>query len=374
MSHDRPRLILGMSSGTSADAIDMALVRIAGSGQQRHVVVECAAEQLFDSQLQADVHNFVVQYDQPLAHLDKKLAIFFGETVNKFLKKNNISATDIDCVASHGQTVFHHDGDPRQGSLQLGDLQTISNSCQQMVIGNFRQADLLAGGQGAPISVFADWVLHGNSSHDCAILNLGGIANLSYLRKSAAPIAYDCGPANAPLDAIMRSERGQVCDIDGKLAASGVVNDALLDELKGHPYFAKLPPKSTGLELFGRQWVDSIRDRYPQLSTADILATLCEVVTYGLSSSLTMSGLSPKQIYLCGGGRRNLALVASRRANLPHIEFLDYSELGFDADLREAVAFALLADAHILGETSTWPSTTGAKKSSVLGNVVHPCT
>ena len=365
------RLIVGMSSGTSADSVDMALVRISGRGQQREVSVECSGELTFDTELQDEVHHFVAHYDQPLAQLDKKLAFFFGDCVNNFLEENGVAVSEVDCVASHGQTVFHHDGDPRQGSLQLGDLQTIADRCRVSVIGDFRQADLHAGGQGAPISVFADWVLHSDEKSECAILNLGGIANISYLRPGAPPLAWDCGPANGPLDALMRLKAGQHCDIDGKLALSGTVNSELYLLLISNPYFSKKLPKSTGLELFGSRWLGEICDAHPQLSSKDILATLCSVVAYGVSSSLASAGLSPSTIYLCGGGRHNRALVKALQSEMPGIVFADYSQLGFDADLREAIAFALLADAKLLGEYSTWLSTTGAVKPSVLGNVVH---
>ena len=371
MTDNSSRLILGMSSGTSADSVDMALVRVSGQGQQREVRVECSGELTFATELQDAVHHFVAHYDQPLAQLDKNLAFFFGDCVNIFLEENGVAVSEVDCVASHGQTVFHHDGDPRQGSLQLGDLQTIADRCRVRVIGDFRQADLHAGGQGAPISVFADWVLHSDAKKECAILNLGGIANISYLRPDTPPLAWDCGPANGPLDALMRLKLGQHCDVDGTLALSGTVNSGLYQLLISNPYFSKKLPKSTGLELFGSRWLAEICDAYPQLSNEDILATLCAVVAYGVSSSLASAGLSPPTIYLCGGGRHNRALVKTLQSEMPGIVFADYSQLGFDADLREAIAFALLADAKLLGEDSTWPSTTGAAKPSVLGNVVH---
>ena len=126
MTDNSSRLILGMSSGTSADSVDMALVRVSGQGQQREVRVECSGELTFATELQDAVHHFVAHYDQPLAQLDKNLAFFFGDCVNIFLEENGVAVSEVDCVASHGQTVFHHDGDPRQGSLQLGDLQTLS--------------------------------------------------------------------------------------------------------------------------------------------------------------------------------------------------------------------------------------------------------
>jgi anhydro-N-acetylmuramic acid kinase len=169
----------------------------------------------------------------------------------------------------------------------------------------------------------------------------------------------------------MRLKLGQHCDIDGTLALSGTVNSGLYQLLISNPYFSKKLPKSTGLELFGSRWLAGICDAHPQLPNEDILATLCAVVAYGISSSLASAGLSPSTIYLCGGGRHNRALVKTLQSVMPEIVFADYSRLGFDADLREAIAFALLADAKLLGEYSTWPSTTGAAKPSVLGNVVH---
>jgi len=374
MPASRPRLILGMSSGTSADAVDLALVKITGSRQERKIEVLEAMEMPFEPALQQRVHAFIQKYDLPLAQLDRDISFFFSDCANIFLEKFGYLNSDLDCIASHGQTVFHHDGDPTQGSLQLGDIQLMADRCGAPVIGNFRQADLHQGGQGAPISVFADWVLHGEIEDTVAILNLGGIANISLLRLSQPPMAWDCGPANGPLDALIRKNSAEKCDLGGEIALSGKRDQNLFEELVQHPYFSAELPKSTGLELFGPKWVDDICDRFPDVSLEDMLATLCGIVGYSVSSSLKMAPEYPRFIYCCGGGRHNLALMCALRAALPDVVIRDYSELGFDADLREAMAFALLGDAFLLGEVSTWPTTTGGKKSSILGNVVHPCT
>jgi anhydro-N-acetylmuramic acid kinase len=150
------------------------------------------------------------------------------------------------------------------------------------------------------------------------------------------------------------------------------VNQYLCQKLVQHPYFSLALPKSTGLEEFGPQWVNSIISSSPDISTEDLLATLCSVIAYGVSSSLQSTDVTPQEIYLCGGGRHNLALRSALVEAMPFAEILDYSQLGYDPDLREAVAFAILGDAFLLGETSTWPTTTGARKSSILGNLVRP--
>jgi anhydro-N-acetylmuramic acid kinase len=362
-----PRLILGLSSGTSADALDVALVEIVGTGRNRKV--KCLVGDEFETplSLKRRITNFLKTYDLPLRDLEKAISLFFVESAQSFLMTHNVSAADLTCVASHGQTVFHHNGDPRQGSLQLGNLQFLADQLNVAVVGDFRQADLLAGGQGAPISVFADWVLHSDKT-DLAIVNIGGIANISYLRdNNSPPLAWDSGPGNGLLDAVSRIYLNQEYDVGGHVALSADFCPVLLEDLQKHPYFSLKAPKSTGLELFGPKFIKNLRLERYELSVSEILATLCQLSAWGISSSLIREAREPKTLYLCGGGRKNLALVGALSRQLPNTEILDYEKSGFDADLREAVAFALLGDAYLLGETSTWPTTTGARKSVILG-------
>jgi anhydro-N-acetylmuramic acid kinase len=364
---DRARLILGINSGTSADAVDLALVRVCGERAEREVEHIHAGSARFPTDLQSAIHGAQAWTLADVARFDHGLGVFFGRCAREFLAAVDVSPQSVTCIGSHGQTVFHHDGDPRQGSLQLGCLSTLAATAGIPVVGDFRSADLALGGQGAPISPFADWVLFGGSGKERTILNMGGIANITLLPAVGPPLAWDSGPANAPLDALMRLERDRGFDLDGQLACSGKVLEDLLQDLLVDPYFEKTAPKSTGLELFGADFIKKIRATKPSAKLEDLLATLVELLAATVSSSLRAAGWQGGPVFLCGGGAHNMAVREALDRHLGVTRVFSYQDLGWNPDFREAVAFALLADAFLLGEPSTWPSTTGASSPALLG-------
>ena len=362
-----PRFILGINSGTSADAVDLALIRVVGEGQAREVELLSGASAQFPEKLQQAIHLAPTWTMADVARFDYALGAFFGRCARGFLDRIDFPLTHLTCAASHGQTVYHHDGDPLEGSMQLGDASVLAHALCADVVSNFRMADLAAGGQGAPISPFADWVLHGGSGQERVILNLGGISNLTLLPASGPPIAWDAGPANGPLDALMRAETDQEFDEGGQSTARGVPLEDLLLELQKDPYFALPAPKSTGLERFGPTLAQKARQLAPQVALEDLLATLAELVAWSVADSLKTAGWQGGAVYVAGGGLHNVGLQAALDRHLGATRVHSYEELGWNPDSREAVAFALLGDAFLLGEPSTWPSTTGCHTQSVLG-------
>lgn len=362
-----PRYILGLNSGTSADAVDLALVRITGEGQQRVVEQMSAAEAQFPIKLQQAIHMAPAWQLADVARFDVALGAFFGRCARAFLDRLDFPMDQLTCIASHGQTVYHHDGEPLDGSMQLGDLSKLAQTAGADVVGNFRMADLAAGGQGAPVSPFADWVLHGGTGVERVILNLGGLCNITLLPETGPPIAWDSGPANGPLDVLMRTEANQEMDLGGALASSGSVQENLLEQLKLDEYFAQPAPKSTGLERFGAPLAQKTRELAPGTELCDILATLAELIAWSIGESLKAAGWQGGAVYVAGGGLHNLALQTALHRHLGATRVQSYAELGFDPDAREAVAFALLGDAFLLQEVSTWPSTTGCRQQCVLG-------
>jgi len=364
---ERPRHILGINSGTSADGVDMALIRVDGRGRHRNVELLHSGSAKFPVDLQRAIQIAPAWALADVARFHHALGVFFGRCAREFLATVSVPWYSLTCLGSHGQTVFHHGGDSKEGTLQLGCLSTMAATADIPVVGDFRSADIARGGQGAPISPFADWVLHGGSGKELTILNMGGISNLTLLPADGPPMAWDSGPANGPLDALMRAETKQAFDRDGELARSGQVDEALLTELQANPYFALEPPKSTGLELFGANFIAEIRKNHPKIQVADLLATLVELVAWSVSSSLRAAGWQGGPVYLCGGGAHNLAVREALDRHLGVTRVFSYQDLGWNPDFREAVAFALLADAFLLGEPSTWPTTTGATASAVLG-------
>lgn len=372
---DRPRRMLGLCSGTSADGVDMAAIEISGAGNRRKVRFLGGEIVRMPEELQKRVRNFEQARGFEMAALDRSLGEWFGNCAKEFLKKQFEDWQEsFWAVGSHGQTVFHHDGDPAAGSLQLGDPTLVAAALGLPVVGDFRASDLAAGGEGAPVSPFADWVLFGAAPRPRAVLNLGGIANITVLPGvGRLPSAWDCGPANGPLDALCRLHGAGPYDQNGRLSQEGRVLPDLLHELQKDPFFARDLPRSTGLERFGTTFACRMRELAPQAGLASLLHTAAELASWAVADSLRRSGWAGGELAVCGGGAQNPTLVAALRQNLgSHTSLEPYSTWGWDPDLREAVAFALLADAFCCREPAVWPMTTGAAAPAVLGKWCLP--
>jgi len=372
-----PRVLLGLGSGTSADAVDLALIQIHGYGGNREVKSLAGGMLPLAKELQVAVQN-VADWDlADVAHWHHAFGLAFGEASAEFLATHGWQGQELFAVGSHGQTVFHHDGNHRLGTLQLGHPALIAEAVGCQVVGDFRWADIALGGQGAPISPFADWVLHRHAGQQRGILNLGGIANLTWLRGDEVPMAWDCGPANAPMDALVRKKTDHHFDVDGALAMAGKVQPALLKEWQQDEFFSRSLPRSTGLEHFGNRFVDAMVNSHSGMSLENQLASLAELAAWGVASSLQTAGWQGGTIYVCGGGAHNPALRQALERQLaeilgPETSLAPFAELGWDADLREAVAFALLADAFCQAEPVTGPSISGAVRGGILGALHLP--
>jgi len=366
---DRPRRLLGVNSGTSADAVDFALIEVVGAGQDREVVTLHAGSAKVPVELQRAIQHFSEWRPQDVAGFHHALGVFFGRAAKAFLDRVAIPPEQVTAVCTHGQTVFHHDGHPQQGTLQLGALPVIAAETGIAVIGDFRWADLAQGGQGAPISPFADWVLFGHPSRERVVLNLGGIANLTLLRPGAPPLAWDSGPANGPLDALARRAREMPCDLDGKLARQGSLLEHAFGALQDDSYFFLPPPKSTGLERFGEALVTRLAALAPESSIEDQMATLVELVAWSIANSLREAGWQGGEVYAAGGGVHNPVLweALDRHLGSHRLQRLEQLPGAWSGDQREAVAFALLGDAFLLQEPATWPSTSGCRHGAILG-------
>ncbi|MCH2101330.1 MAG: anhydro-N-acetylmuramic acid kinase [Planctomycetes bacterium] len=357
--------------------MDLALVRVSGAGLAREVEVVAGGMRPFPDEIRAAVARALDWKVADLAAWHARLGVAFADAAATFLSEAGVKPGEVLAVGSHGQTVFHHGGDPLDGSLQIGEPAWMAERLGIPVIADFRTADRALGGQGAPVSPFADWILHHRAGDRLAILNLGGIANLTLLQGVQAPRAWDSGPANGPLDALMRASVAGDFDEDGALALQGKVLPELLAELQRDSYFARSLPKSTGLERFGRAFAGQVRAADSQAVLADQLRTCCALAAWAVADSLSQvlsedADVLNLPLYLCGGGAHNLALVAELRAALPHAELHSYQDLGGDPDLREAVAFALLADAFLAGEPASWPGTTGCQRPARLGSCFLP--
>ncbi len=370
-------IVAGVLSGTSADGIDVGLVRFERSrdGERLGAAKLIAFETVeFERELERRVRAVLdgeVFGLRESALLSRDLGRAFGGAVRDLAAR---AALEVELVGSHGQTVYHHDGLEPSGaaSLQLGDGDFVCEAARATTVSDFRQRDLARGGEGAPISALADDLIFHRAPKPCAILNLGGMANLTILADDRAPLAFDTGPANALLDGLARRLFERPFDEGGELAKTGCSSRRLVDALLAHPFFAKLPPKSTGRDTFGAAYVGEV------LATArdvgandprDVLASAVELVARSVADALEhFASDRPHWLILAGGGIHNRALVDALAARCPQ-PVASAEDFGVDPDAREALVFAVLAARSILGEGAASSRATGARDGAPLGKI-----
>jgi anhydro-N-acetylmuramic acid kinase len=302
----------------------------------------------------------------------------FADAVLKALDDASIALDQIDFIASHGQTIYHISKADQHhviSSLQLGEGAVICNRLNQTVISNFRAADIACGGQGAPLVPFADYVLFKDEKKNRAIHNIGGISNLTVLKKQASKhdvFAFDTGPGNMMINDAMTILFGLQMDQDGKIAAKGKVNEALLNELLADDYFHQTPPKSTGRERYGFQKTSSMIEKYQHVSKEDLIKTFTYFTakTIALAYKLhVLPKLKIDEIIMCGGGVHNQHLMKLIQDELPNINIMKLDDLGFSSDSKEALAFLILGHHTLLQRPSNIKNATGAKKDAILGQI-----
>lgn len=371
--------VIGLMSGTSVDGIDAALVEISGSQSDLEVKFIAGMTYPYPQELRSQILQVCSGASLPiaeLADLDDAIAITFAQAALKIQPESEPAAL----IGSHGQTVYHR---PPQGSqlgysLQLGRGALIAHLTGITTVSNFRAADLAAGGQGAPLVPIVDqFLLSHPQAHRC-IQNLGGIGNVTYLPPATdqppSILGWDTGPANTLLDLAVQffSQGRQMYDADGAWAATGTPCLPLVEQWLQQPFFDQPPPKSTGRELFGQEYLQQcLTDAEPyHLSPADLLATLTELTAASIHHSYTQFlPRLPDQILLCGGGSQNRYLKQRLQTLFEPIPVGCTSEFGLNADFKEAIAFAVLAYWRILGIPGNLPSVTGAKAAVLLGEV-----
>ncbi|MEP9383778.1 anhydro-N-acetylmuramic acid kinase [Nocardioides sp. KR10-350] len=364
--------VLGMISGTSHDGIDVAVVDFAVEGGTLVGRIEHAGSTAYDGALRqrliAALPPAPVGFDVA-CELDTALGQAFAGAARAAVA----AAGPVDLVCSHGQTVFHWVEDGRGlGTLQLGQPAWIAEATGVAVVSDVRAADLAAGGQGAPLVPLLDtrlltaYVAEGRRA---GALNLGGIANLTVCAPAAEPRAWDIGPANALIDAVVTAAPGEeTFDRDGALAREGAVVAGLLGDLLAEPYYALPPPKSTGKELFHLAYVREAAARAGvETSVPDLVATLTELTAVTVSRAVAAAGL--EVLVASGGGVRNPVLMERIVALLPEVRVLTSDALGVPAGEKEAVAFALIGWATAHGLPGNVPSCTGASGARVLGRI-----
>lgn len=358
------RLYIGIMSGTSMDGADAVLIAMKGgkwAGAKAHSFLpypDSLREALLDLQHQGanELHRSMM--------LSQTLSRLYADTVRLLLAENGLRPSDIAAVGCHGQTVRHA---PEHGySIQLSDLPLLAHLTQIFTVGDFRSRDLAAGGQGAPLVPAFHEALFRHDTHTRAVLNIGGIANISILPPDAPAFGFDTGPGNMLMDAWMREIWHLPYDKNGERAASGKVLPDLLHALCAHPYFSQPHPKSTGRELFSIEWLHSYLDGSEQ--PADVLRTLVRFSAETVCRALEDAAADARQIYVCGGGIRNPVLMADlQKLSGTETTLHSTAELRLDPQWVEAAAFAWLAACWLERIPSNPHHATGASKPCILG-------
>lgn len=372
--------IAGVMSGTSLDGIDVALVDVReGNGRPdyRLRAFHCVPYSPALKQLLLRACNGDLTMRELLA-LDVDLGYAYADAIAAAAQAFGIDRSEIDLVGLHGQTVWH---EPRRSpygvTAQIGSGAVVAEEIGCTVVNDFRSADLAAGGEGAPLVPFCDLMLLACNEYNRVALNIGGIANVTWLPVDARAedlIAFDTGPGNALIDAAMRELRGLDFDADGTLAALGTPNLTLLTELLDDPWFAEPPPKSTGRERFGEErGREFARDcRLKEIPDADIVATLtlftAQTIAKGIRDFAAREH-TIDQVIVSGGGARNRTLLRFLCGELPEATVRPSDDYGIPTDAKEAFCFAILAHATLRGIPNNVPSVTGARRSVVGGAI-----
>ncbi|MBK8967206.1 MAG: anhydro-N-acetylmuramic acid kinase [Lewinellaceae bacterium] len=367
------RTILGLMSGTSLDGLDLALCRISGAGFQTKITVSHFETVPFSEHFQTEIRQIFAQKTvdfQKLVLLNVVVAEMHATIINDTLARWGVSPEAVDAIASHGQTVFHA---PRQfhglaqypnATLQIGDGDHLALRTGIITLSDFRQKHLAAGGEGAPLALYGDYLLFSEPGEDRFLLNIGGIANFTFLPgngDSSRVFATDTGPGNTLLDAAAQRYFGKPFDADARLAAGGTVDENLLAQMKAHPYFSLNPPVTTGPEQFSLDWALGITTHGLQVAdalaaqknanAADLMATLTRLTADTIVDSIRKVPLTSdrKAIFLSGGGAHNPLVIAYLTEQLAGWEFSPMADLGVDGDAKEAVLFAILANETLAG-------------------------
>lgn len=362
-------LFIGLISGTSMDGVDAALMDCSGAQPRLTATHTGAYPEEIGDRLRAAVQSKGKCALAETAALDAEVAAVFAETALELLRVAGYEPDRVEAIGSHGQTLWHAPDAHPPHTVQIGSPARIAALTGMVTVGDFRSADMALGGQGAPLApVFHQW-LFGRTGETRAVVNIGGIANLSVLAGDRGVTGYDTGPGNTLLDSWARTCRGEAYDRDGEWARSGRVNAGLLERLLADDYFSAPAPKSTGPEHFNLHWLEraGISGKAPE----DVQATLLELTAASIAGAVQAS-CGGAGLAVCGGGASNSFLIERLAANCPESSPVTTQAWGVHPDWVEAAGFALLARARLLREPGNEPAVTGASRALPLGGVFLP--
>lgn len=389
--------VAGIMSGTSLDGIDVAIVRIDGCGIDAKVKLIHFESFSYEEEVREKLKQLCSIDHSNVAFLcgmNFAIAERFADAVVSTAAAAGMKLEEIDLISTHGQTVWHipvaDEADPYlpKSTLQIGDLSVIAKRTGRVVVGDFRTADMAVGGQGAPLAPYGDFIMFRDAAKGRILQNIGGIGNCTAIPAQGTDatmsdaselIAFDTGPGNMIMDQVVYelSEGRLTYDADGAWSARGQVHAELLEEMLAHPYFAQLPPKTTGRELFGKaytaSWLKSALER--GLAHEDIVATVTAFTAHSIARAYTdfvFPHCAIAEVVVSGGGARNHTLLRMMQELLPEQAILTSDELGISGDAKEAILFALLGNDCIHGVPNNLPSATGAERLTVMGKLALP--
>ncbi len=364
-------LYIGLMSGTSMDGVDAALVDLTEAGGASLIATHTES-------IPPSLLTTIIQLSQnrgtpdELGHCDRQLGELFAKAAAAVLSKRPAGGTVV-AIGSHGQTIRHQPVGAHPFTLQLGDPNLIAERTGITTVADFRRRDMAAGGQGAPLVPAFHHAVFGSDSEHRALINIGGIANISWLPagSNAAAGGFDTGPGNGLMDYWAQRHLGKPFDHNGNWAASGKLLPELLEQMREEPYFDQPAPKSTGKELFNGDWLDA-KSGINKAEPVDVQRTLLELTAVTISRQLPST--RPLAVYACGGGAKNLALMARLQELLieEDASVSTTSELGIDPQWVEAAAFAWLASQTVAGLPGNVPTVTGASGPRILGAIYPP--
>jgi anhydro-N-acetylmuramic acid kinase len=369
---------IGLMSGTSLDGADGVIYDFADPAAkvttQVSAQVTAFASAPFPASLRAELLALNSAGDNELhraALAANALTRVYAQVVSQLLAQTNLKPSDIRAIGAHGQTVRHRPGefDGTGYTLQLNSPALLAELTQIDVVADFRSRDVAAGGQGAPLVPAFHQGVFRHLNEAVTVLNIGGISNLSVLGRDEPVLGFDCGPGNALMDHWCHVHTNQFFDADGAWAASGQVNPALLQQLMAEPFIGKIPPKSTGRDLFNPAWLQQYMKGFGNLAVADVQATLTEFTALACAKNVKDFAGNAKTLIVCGGGALNGHLMRRLQAALPNMVVASSEAFGLPPLQVEAAAFAWLARKAIRRETASFKSVTGAQGSRILGAI-----
>jgi len=374
----RKRLVIGLMSGTSADGIDAALVEIEGNYLDTNARLLAFESYPYPENIANAVRNLHSGSTQQVCEMNFHLGELFADAARGVIRAADGESSDIHLIGSHGQTIYHMPDapPPRRSTLQIAEPCVIAERTGIVTVADFRVRDVAAGGYGAPLIPYADFLLFREAERIRALQNIGGIANVTVVTPSIDGVfGFDTGPGNILIDDFVRVMTGDERQFDknGNLARQGNIAADVLQHLLEHPYFNEPPPKTTGRELFGGELVSKLIAATPPEHRHDMLATLTALTAHSMKISydrFVFPKTAINEIILSGGGCRNEYLVELIRGLFHPLPVFVSDEFGIAAEAKEAVGFAILANETISGNPSNIPSATGASHPVVLGKIV----